>query len=464
MTESRQIFTLQQVASSIRKTIEARYQQLYWVKAEMHKVNRYPSGHAFPELVQKEGDKIVAQMTGTIWSHNFDRINKQFIQVVKEPLKEGTLLLIQVKVAYSEIFGLSLQIMDIDPSYSLGELQRERDETLKKLQKEGLLNANQTLNFPVLPQRIALISADTSKGFSDFMKVIEQNPWGYKYFTMLFPAYLQGDVAVSSIMDQLKRIEKVLHHFDIVVIVRGGGGEVGMTCYNNYELCKAIASFPIPVLTGIGHSTNLTVAEMISFRNAITPTELGEFLIQAFHEFSVPVQDARKSIRNQALQLIEQTKTEFVTETKHFRNAAQLYLNRSGQELQNASITLQGQAKMLIAKNREVINASVNELKLSGHRSLKDQYKELDQANEVLSTGPKRALERSAKELDALVGMVRLLDPKNVLKRGYSITTVNGQTIKPEMELNKGTIIETITFDLKLTSEIKQVEENEHGD
>ena len=130
MSENRQIFTLKQVVSSIRKTLEERYQQAYWVKAEMHKLNLYPSGHAFPELVQKENDKIVAQVSGSIWSHNFQRINRQFMVVVKEPLKEGTTLLLQVKVAFSETYGLSLQILDIDPNYSLGELQRERDEAV----------------------------------------------------------------------------------------------------------------------------------------------------------------------------------------------------------------------------------------------------------------------------------------------------------------------------------------------
>lgn len=461
MSETRQIFTLQQVANSIRKTIEARYRQLYWVKAEMHKVNRYPSGHAFPELVQKEGDKIVAQMTGTIWNHNFDRINKQFVQVVKEPLKEGTLLLMQVKVAYSEIFGLSLQIMDIDPNYSLGELQRERDETLKRLQKEGLLNLNQQLDFPVLPQRIALISADTSKGYSDFMKVIDQNPWGYKFFTMLFPAYLQGDVAVSSIMEQLERIKKVLKHFDIVVIVRGGGGEVGMTCYNNYELCKAIATFPVPVLTGIGHSTNLTVAEMISFRNAITPTELGEFLIQAFHEFSVPVQDAKKSIRTNALKMIEQTRNEFNNETKHFRNAAQLYINRSNQHLQNASRQIQGQAKTTLAQNREMVNSSLQDLKNSGTRLFKDQHNQLTRSVEILANNSERLLERSARDVENLTGMVRLLDPMNVLKRGFSISTFNDKIISDHNRPEKGNDIHITTFDFSLKARISDISENE---
>jgi exodeoxyribonuclease VII large subunit len=343
-------------------------------------------------------------------------------------------------------------------------LQRERDETLKRLQKEGLLNLNQQLDFPVLPKRIALISADTSKGYSDFMKVIEQNPWGYKFFTMLFPAYLQGDVAVSSIIEQLERIKKVLSHFDIVVIVRGGGGEVGMTCYNNYELCKAIASFPIPVLTGIGHSTNLTVAEMISFRNAITPTELGEFLIQSFHEFSVPVQEARKSIRTNALKLIEFTRNAFSNETKHFRNAAHLYLNRSDQELQNATRMIQGQAKMLLVQNKEIINASMHELKNSGYRLLKDQRTELSRSSEILTNGSQRILERKTKEIENLNGMVRLLNPINVLKRGFSITTMNGQTLKEGMDLKEGTIIETTTFDLKLVSEIKSIGNNERED
>src|SRR5690606_17364629 len=161
------------------------------------------------ELLQKEDGKIVAQIRGTIWNHQFEQINKRFIEVVKEPLKEDTTLLMQVKVTFHESYGLSLQIVDIDPNYALGELQRERQETLKKLQKEGLLNANQQLDFPLLPKRIAVISADSSKGLSDFMQIIKNNEWKYKFFTMLFPAYLQGDNAASSIIAQLKQIEKV---------------------------------------------------------------------------------------------------------------------------------------------------------------------------------------------------------------------------------------------------------------
>ncbi len=172
MSENRQIFTLKQVTASIQKVIEERYQQQYWVKAEMHKLNLYPSGHCFPELLQKENGKIVAQMNASIWKHNYQRINENFVKIVKEPLREDTTLLLLVKITFHETFGLSLQILDIDPNYALGELQKERQETLLKLQKEGLINKNQQLQFPLLPKRIALISAETSKGLSDFRKVI----------------------------------------------------------------------------------------------------------------------------------------------------------------------------------------------------------------------------------------------------------------------------------------------------
>lgn len=170
MQEEKQIFTLKQVVTSIKKTIAARFQQNYWVKAELHKLNRFPSGHAFPELVYHEDGQMVAQMRGVIWKNDFIRINKQFIEVVKEPFKEGLTLLLLVRVQYDEKFGIGLQILDIDPMFSLGELHKEKEETLKKLNKNGLLNKNHELPFPLLPKRLAIISADTSKGLSDLGK------------------------------------------------------------------------------------------------------------------------------------------------------------------------------------------------------------------------------------------------------------------------------------------------------
>ena len=455
MSDSRQIFTLKQVASSIRKTIEERYHQTYWVKAEMHKLNLFPSGHCFPELLQKEDGKILAQMTASIWKQNFQRINKKFIEVVKEPLREDSTLLLQVKIVFHETFGLSLQILDIDPNYALGELQRERQETLVRLQKENLLNLNQSLPFPLLPKRIALISADTSKGLSDFRKVIETNQWNYTFFTFLFQAYLQGDVAVDSIQEQLKKIEKVKHHFDVVVIVRGGGGEVGLSCYNNFELCKAIAKFPLPVLTGIGHSTNMTVAELVAFRNAITPTELGDFLIQAFHEFAVPVKDGIKTIKTHSKNIIEHSNKSLTSEVKLFKNVTSQRLSETKNRLVTASTSVKSNVKFALMRERENINISQKSIK----RSAKEQFSTeksavvriIDQLPKVIST----RLNLHKNGIQQLEQSVKLMDPIQVLKRGYSITTINGKTISESSEIEVGDVIVTKTFDKEIISNIK---------
>ena len=476
MSDQRQIFTLKQVALSIKKTIEDRYHQMYWVKAEMHKLNLYPSGHCFPELLQKEDGKILAQMTASIWSHNYQRINKKFVEIVKEPLREDSTLLMQVKIVFHETYGLSLQILDIDPNYALGELQRERQETLLRLQKENLLNLNQSLPFPLLPKRIAIISADTSKGLSDFRKVVDTNHWNYTFFTVLFQAYLQGDIAVKSIQEQLRKIEKVKHHFDVVLIVRGGGGEVGLSCYNNFELCKSIATFPLPILTGIGHSTNLTVAEMVAYRNAITPTELGDFLIQSFHNFSVPVKDAIKTIRTYSKNTLELENKSLTSELKLFKNATTQRLNETKNHLVNASTSVRTNTKFSLAREKEnmfnsqklikksakdmfsIENSSIATLiETVGKRiqfELKIKKGEVERAVEIFPKIIQNKLNSQKNSLQQLEQSVKLMDPIQVLKRGYSITLIDGKTIKENTEIKPGKTIITKTYFGEIESQV----------
>lgn len=457
MSNEAKIFSLKQVVQSIRKTIEDRYHQTYWVKAEMHKLNRFPSGHCFPELLQKEDGKIVAQISGSIWNHNYERINAQFIQVVKEPLKDDTTLLMQVKIAFHETYGLSLQILDIDPNYALGELQRERQETLKRLQKDGLINANQRLDFPLLPKRIAVISAESSKGLSDFYKVIDHNQWKYAFFKMLFPAYLQGDNAASSIVHQLRQIEKVKHHFDVVVIVRGGGGEVGLSCYNNYELCAAIAAFPLPVLTGIGHSTNLTVAEMISYRNAITPTELGDFLIQSFHEFSVPISDAAKSVRQHSISILKDANYAFNRVSEKFSSVSRRRLREEHHDIRKTQQSLAHSTENALKNSMQSLQRTERRGITAFQTMLKRRDFELKSVQQRIPMHVKANLLSEGNKLNQLVRSVQLMDPINVLKRGYSITTLNKKTIGPNNRPSVGEKVITRTATFTVESEIIEV-------
>lgn len=480
MSDEKQIFTLKQVAGSIQKVISERYNRLYWVQAEMHKLNYTAKGHCYPELVQKEEGRIVAEMRGTIWKTQFDKISKSFTEVVKEPLRDGLSLLFLVRISFHPLYGMGLEIMDIDPTFALGELQKEREETLKRLSKEGILNANQQLQFPLLPQRIAIISVDSSKGLSDFYSIVKDNTWNYRFFFMLFPAQVNGDLAIESIQLQLRRIAKVRHHFDAVAIIRGGGGEIGLSCYNNYALSKAIATFPLPVLTGIGHSTNITVSEMVAFRNAITPTELGEFLIQSFHNFAVPVQEARKTLVNSSRQFVKTQKAELGNELRIFRNVSSQRVLQTRQSLTNYTKNLLSQTRFRFGKETAVLDSMGEHLKrnVKAKRFLENQQLAQLKANLgktvrnafalqklkvedtrffVLQQVPKY-FTRQEQHLANLEKNIRLMDPQQLLKRGYTLTLFQGKAVNSQNSVKPGDLIETITFESKIVSEVKQME------
>jgi exodeoxyribonuclease VII large subunit len=484
MPEPSEIFTLKQVASSIQKTIAERYNRLYWVKAEMHKLNYTPKGHCYPELVHKEDGKIVADMRGQIWKTNYDRISANFAQVVKEPLRDGLTLLFQVKVTYHPLYGMSLDIMDIDPTFALGELQKEREETLKRLEKEGLLNANQGLAFPLLPKRIAIISVDSSKGLSDFYSVINKNTWGYTYFFMLFQAQLNGDAAIDAIIKQLRRIEKVREHFDVVAIIRGGGGEIGLSCYNNYALSKAIATFPLPVLTGIGHSTNITVSEMVAYKNAITPTELADFLIQCFHNFSVPVKEAQRIVKQGAQEIMKSTKEMLSQELRVFKNETSNSLKRFGFSLKETTGQLlsksnhrfekeknqllrikdriKGSTKSLKQEQHYLIKNQENTINKSVKQILNKQYSNLEDVGVYLKNSLPKRFDTETRLIQQLERNIHLVDPTQVLKRGYSMTLHQGKIISDENPVKEGDIIEIISYEHTIKSEIKNIKNNKH--
>jgi exodeoxyribonuclease VII large subunit len=484
MSEEKQIFTLKQVALSIQKVISERYSRLYWVQAEMHKLNYTNKGHCYPELVQKEDGKIVAEMRGTIWKAQFDKISKSFSEVVKEPLKDGMSLLFLVKISFHPLYGMGLEVVDIDPTFALGELQKEREETLKRLTKEGILNANQRLNFPLLPQRIAVISVESSKGLSDFYSVVQNNQWNYAFFFMLFTAQLNGDLAVDSIQNQLRKIEKVKHHFDAVAIIRGGGGEIGLSCYNNYKLSKAIATFPLPVLTGIGHSTNITVSEMVAFRNAITPTELGEFLIQCFHNFSVPVKEAQKSLKMEVNQFMQDQKIELANELRIFKNVSNQRLFQTNQILNSTTKNLSLHSRFRFNNERKVLDSSadqlkshvrskrnfenqrINQLQLNIVKHLKvnfnvNQNQVRDTQTFMMQQLPKFFIKTEQTILN-LEKNVKLMDPTLLLKRGYSLSLFQGKTINAKNPVKSGDIIETVTFENRILSEVKEIKKEDN--
>lgn len=419
LMDNKTVFTLLEVSRSIQKTIAERYKSLYWIKAEMNKLNHYShSGHCYPELLEKKEGKVVAEMRSILWKMDYQRINRQFMEVLGEPLREGITMLFQAGISYDPLYGFSLKIVDIDPTFVLGELEKEKRESIKKLTEEGIFDANKRLPFPLIPKRLAIISVETSKGLSDFFKIINGNPWGYKIECTLFPALLQGDKSISSIIKQLEVIANKLEDFDAVAIIRGGGGDVGLSSYNNYFLSKAIAIFPIPVLTGIGHSTNETVSEMVAYKNAITPSELADFLLQKFHNFAIPVDNALERM----LRAVRRSFEEENLKLKHIVSS------------------ISWNSKTLLLKDKAELNGLKAHLIRFSRQNIKENQAQLQ-------------------HLERMLGIV---NPIHILKRGFSIVRIDGKSVHKLDQVEIGSELEIQLEDGKIISKVINKESN-HG-
>ncbi|HNS47622.1 MAG TPA: exodeoxyribonuclease VII large subunit, partial [Bacteroidales bacterium] len=247
--QDRQIYSLHEVAEHIREALEAAFPDFYWIRAEIAKLNFYPkSGHCYVDLVEKRDKATRAEMRATIWASNYQMITTKFRQQTRENLRDGMMILFLASVSFHEVYGLSLNIIDVEPSFTVGEMAREKRMAIEILKKEGIFDHNRKLTLPLLPGRIALISVETSKGYHDFVTSIENNPYGYGFHYQLFPSLLQGEKAIVTMTEQLKNISRRLADFDAVAIIRGGGGEVGLSAYDNYELARQVAAFPLPVI------------------------------------------------------------------------------------------------------------------------------------------------------------------------------------------------------------------------
>lgn len=411
MDQSRKIFTLTELGKSLRSVIERNYTSSYWIKAEIARLNFYPrSGHCYPELVDKTGNVIQAQMRATIWAADFRTINKLFIETTGESLREGMAVLFRASVGYHPVYGLSLQIWEVEPSYTLGEMALEKSKNIARLKKEGVFTTNKSRVMPLLPSRIAVISVETSKGYHDFLNILNAQAKQYKWWHYLFPSVLQGDKAAEGIMSQLRIIKKVKEKFDFVAIIRGGGGDIGLTCYDDYQLSYEIATFPIPVITGIGHATNQTVAEMVAWENKITPTDVAYFVVERFKTFE---------------QRLEKASNMLAERSQHIFNAYQ-------QKLDN----LAGKFVRLPAGYIMVEKFS------------------LENRLTLLNTAIKRTILKNSVMLDGIESKVSLLNPSNILKRGYSLSMLNGKRITSAKNIKPGDVITTRLSDGEFTSKV----------
>lgn len=439
MDNTRKVFTLTELGKSIRSVIERSYTSTYWIKAEIAKLNYYPrSGHCYPELVDKSGNVIQAQMRALIWAADYKTINNQFSVVAGEPLREGMSILFRASMNFHPVYGLSLHIWEVEPAFTAGEMAMEKSRNLEKLKKEGVFATNKTLSMPLLPKRIAVISVETSKGYSDFLKILREQAADYAWWHFLFPSVLQGDKAAEGIISQLRIIRKVQKRFDMIAIIRGGGGDIGLNCYDDYHLAREIATSPLPVITGIGHATNETIAEMVAWSNKITPTDVAYFIVEGFRNFEQRIESASRTLRTKTLSLLSFQNNNINYLTNSIAKGPVYLISRQKNRLDTLTSSLLRDTRKIQQTHKDNLQSKALKMSMVIPKLLwKVQYT-ADSHEARLRTLVKQFIGHEKAAVENLQTKSELLDPLNVLKRGYSITLLNGKKVMKSNEAKHG--------------------------
>ena len=273
------LFTLQ---TEVRQSLESSFPARVWVRAEVSAVKVRGGGHCYLELSQSDESGLVAKASAIIWASRYRVLGPYFESVAGSPLQPGITVLLRVQVNYSQLYGLSLIVDDIDASCTLGEKEKERLATIERLKKEGLLDRQKSLEMTALPYRLAVVSAPDAAGYRDFERHLKGNAYGFVLETVLYEAVMQGASAPESISDALKAAASAEKPFDAVLVLRGGGSNLDLSCFDDYRLASAIATCPVPILTAVGHDQDFHICDMVAWRYVKTPTALADTFIEIY--------------------------------------------------------------------------------------------------------------------------------------------------------------------------------------
>lgn len=276
-------YSLSELCSEIQEVVENDLLERYWVRAEIASLST--RGHCYMELVEKaEDNTLAAKVRATCWNNVYGLLSAYFVQETGQALRIGMQVLVEVSVGFHPVYGLNLNIWNIDPTYTQGDLAKQRQATIRRLKEDGVIDMQKSLEVPTLVRRVAIISAAGAAGYGDFCDQLTNNRYGYKFELSLFAAIMQGDNAPRSIISALNQIVKEEDQWDIVVIIRGGGASTDLGCFDDYELANHCAQFPLPILSGIGHTRDMSIVDMVVHTSVKTPTAAAEWLIERIEE------------------------------------------------------------------------------------------------------------------------------------------------------------------------------------
>ena len=408
-----QALSLYELNGLVKRTIRDRMSETYWVQAELSDVRSNYSGHCYLEFIQKDasGNNLIAKARGTIWSNIYKMLKPYFEQETGQAFASGIKVLVRVSVDFHELYGYSLTVLDIDPTYTVGDMERKRREILRQLEEEGVIDLNKELEMPVLPQRIAVISSATAAGYGDFCNQLSNNPRGYGFYTELFPAIMQGERVEESIIAALDAIYARLEAFDVVVIIRGGGATSDLSGFDTYELAANCAQFPLPIITGIGHERDDTVIDLIAHTRVKTPTAAAAFLVAC--------------------------------------------MDQVADQLDNLSFRLQQGVRNRLLWEHRRIEGLKQRIPSAVYKRISDAKYGLLAANRDLQMVTRQFLSMKKHRLELLQQRLNDALPEKQLARGYSITLKNGKAVKDASALKEGDTLVTLLYKGKVESVIK---------
>ena len=394
------MITLYDLNIHIRQAVALNFPQPVWITAEIAQLGE-SRGHFYLDLVQKEENspEIRAQAQAALWAGEFRSLYRKIGQPLQQVLREGLSVKMQVRPEFHERYGLKLHITDIDPAYTLGQLDLQRRQTIEMLRKEGLFDLNRELGLPPVLQRIALISSETAAGRQDFLRQLEENRFGYTFEITAFQAAVQGAAAGPEISNALGLAGRNSRHFDCAVVVRGGGSRMDLSAFDDPVLCAAAARIPIPVLAGIGHDVDETVLDLVAHRSLKTPTAVAEFIVQHNMMFETEILEMAAAVKQLAGTTIKSEQT----------------------RLDQTLATTRWMSLQLAGNARGRLELTESRIPLLTRHFLKKQHLALDQA----------------------AGYCEALHPDNILRRGFSITTSNGNIVTDPAQLQPGSPLET---------------------
>lgn len=406
--------SLSQLNLLVSDSLKLSFPETYWIMAETSDVRvNQSSGHCYLEFVEKneKTGNLIAKARAYIWSSTFRVFKPYFEHATGQSFVSGLKVLVRVGIDFHELYGYGLTVYDIEPSYTMGDLQRKRREIILQLEEEGVLTLNKELSLSPLPQRIAVITSPTAAGYEDFLEHLLNNRYGFVFYPKLFPAIMQGEQTESSVILALEKIYEHKDLFDVVVIIRGGGATSDLTSFDSYLLAANCAQFPLPVITGIGHERDDTVLDIVAYKRAKTPTAVADFMIEKIEE----AYDGQNILRERFVAL-------------------------SGQLLEEASMKLQNLLFRLPVQAIGLIEKQISVLELYEMR---------------LKNAAMRLLQKAESQLVEKESFLKLSSPEYILSKGYSITRLNGKTIKNSEILKKGDQITTRFYQGEIRSTVE---------